>query len=401
MHDVSAPAWRQTLDRHHTALVDDLTAQFAAEIESSVTAERERAENEAARERERANNEAARADFAESQRTAAEAALERERTDNQAARERERAKNEASAEERKNADETSRRKLAESLNQTLRRIRQTTAEHETLQLLLEDTAGSADRAVVLLIENSQARVAASRGAVLSQTEPEHHDEEPGDEKDSGGDISLADAPALASCVESRDPVIAMMAPAEISPLLAVALSGAGAGKAYLFPVTIRQNTVALMIACGNVAPAPIELLCEAAGMKLETFETDTAPAPAKEPLVQIASPQSPAPRTESTPTTWSKLTPEQQALHLRAQRTARVRVAQIRIGESDALRAGAQTGNIYNAVRQLIDAARQEFQQVFMSQSPTMVDYLHLEIIRSLAHDDSRLLGQNYPGPLA
>jgi len=30
-----------------------------------------------------------------------------------------------------------------------------------------------------------------------------------------------------------------------------------------------------------------------------------------------------------------------------------------------------------------------------------MVDYLHLEIIRSLARENSRLLGGNYPGPIA
>jgi hypothetical protein len=29
-----------------------------------------------------------------------------------------------------------------------------------------------------------------------------------------------------------------------------------------------------------------------------------------------------------------------------------------------------------------------------------MVDYLHLEIVRSLAHDDDRLLGSSYPGPM-
>src|SRR5579862_246650 len=53
MHDVSAPGWRQTLDRHHTALVDELAAQVAAEIEAGVCAERERAEQEIKAERER------------------------------------------------------------------------------------------------------------------------------------------------------------------------------------------------------------------------------------------------------------------------------------------------------------------------------------------------------------
>jgi hypothetical protein len=94
------------------------------------------------------------------------------------------------------------------------------------------------------------------------------------------------------------------------------------------------------------------------------------------------------------------LTPDEQALHLRAQRTAKVRVAQIRISESEALRRGVQARDIYGALRPSIDAARAEYQQAYMSQTPTMVDYLHLEITRSLAHEDSRLLGQDYPGPI-
>jgi hypothetical protein len=77
-----------------------------------------------------------------------------------------------------------------------------------------------------------------------------------------------------------------------------------------------------------------------------------------------------------------------------------VRIAQIRISESDALRKGAQAGDIYSALRASIDAAREEFGQSYMAQSPTMVDYLHLEIMRSLAHDNNRTLGPDYPGPL-
>src|ERR1700679_1336540 len=114
MHDYSAPGWLQTIDRHKAALAEDLTLQLNAEIESRVAhavgAERERGVAETSR---------------------------------------------AVAEERARAGDQARRSLAESLNQTLRRIRQTTAEHETLQLLLEESALSAERVVVVLIEGNQ------------------------------------------------------------------------------------------------------------------------------------------------------------------------------------------------------------------------------------------------------
>jgi hypothetical protein len=185
-----------------------------------------------------------------------------------------------------------------------------------------------------------------------------------------------------------------------------------------------------MLACGGVVPAAIELLCEAVGMKLESFEvpeavpmaaaeTAAAPEPAATPLVQIAG-TAPVPEPndtkdgpkddtkddtedgarDDTKTVWSTLTPAEQALHLRAQRTARVRVAQLRISESDALRNGTRGANIYGLLRQPIDAARDEFRRLYTSQSRTMVDYLHLEIMRSLAHDDVHLLGEDYPGPI-
>lgn len=353
MHDGSAPGWRQTIDRHQAALADDLSAQLTSELETgvalAVAAERTRVETEAAQVLSHVREEA------------------RLRAETAAA----------------HAAEETRRRLSESLNQTLRRIRQTTAEHESLQLLLEDSAPWAERAVVLLIENNQATVAAWRGV------------SPDPEED-GAAIPLDAAAAIASCAESRDPVVSLAADGEISPELAAALGGEESGKVYLFPVTARLKTVAMLIAAGAVTPAPIELLCEAAGMKLESFEAPVSAVPSV-PLVQIGG--GPAPAGE--PAAWSKLTPEEQALHLRAQRTARVRVAQMRISEFEALRTGAQAGNIYGALRDSIDRAREEYQRTFSSQSPDMVDYLHLELVRSLAHDDSRLLGRDYPGPVA
>jgi hypothetical protein len=79
---------------------------------------------------------------------------------------------------------------------------------------------------------------------------------------------------------------------------------------------------------------------------------------------------------------------------------ARVRVAEMRLYHDNELRTGVAGGDIYGAMQKEIDAARDQFLQEYLSKSPTMVDYLHLEILRSLAHDDDRLLGHNYPGPM-
>ena len=359
-------------------------------------------------------------------------------------------------------EEDARRRRAEAVNQSLRRIRQTSATHETLQLILDDSAQYSQRAVVVMVENNHARVAAWRSAALRQ------------EEEDIAPFELREATSLKACVESRDPVVAVAAPGEVSSVLARALSTAGSDRIYLFPIVVRQNTVAVLLACGEVNPTQVEMLCEAAGMRLEALDgrsaTDdsaatprartaapaasrpaaapvsaTRPAaPAAEPFVQISSPR-PAPtesprrvesalpvppksesvaaapvpvKSESRPaetpvapattppasaleaTEWSKLSPDEQTLHVKAQRTARVRVAQMRISESEALRKGVQSGTIYRALRSSIDAAREEFRRAHMTQTPTMVDYLHLEMVRSLARGESRLLGSDYPGPL-
>ena len=53
------------------------------------------------------------------------------------------------------------------------------------------------------------------------------------------------------------------------------------------------------------------------------------------------------------------------------------------------------------ALRGRIDVARETFQKTFFAAAPTMVDYLHLELVRTLANDDPELLGKEYPGPMA
>jgi len=97
---------------------------------------------------------------------------------------------------------------------------------------------------------------------------------------------------------------------------------------------------------------------------------------------------------------WDELGPDDQKLHLQAQRVARVRVARMRLDREEAWRRGLAESDIYGALRRDIEAARTEFLQTFLSKSSTMVDYLHLEILRSLANEDDRVLGREYPGPM-
>jgi hypothetical protein len=97
---------------------------------------------------------------------------------------------------------------------------------------------------------------------------------------------------------------------------------------------------------------------------------------------------------------WQSLAPEEQQIHLRAQRFARVRTAEMRLHEGPVVLAGRSRRNLYEALRGPIDEARGQFRRDFFARCPSMVDYLHLELLRTLANDDGELLGADYPGPM-
>ncbi|MDP9054659.1 MAG: hypothetical protein M3N93_10220 [Acidobacteriota bacterium] len=271
----------------------------------------------------------------------------------------------------------------ESLNQLVRRLRSSGAS-DIPGLLAEGLASYARKLVVLTIENGQAHAP-------------------------GGVVDVASSPAIASAIESRDPVVALATPSEISPLVARLLhdgEDATDRKAYLFPLAVRQSVVAMVVALNVEQAAPVEMVCEVAGLRLEALESTLRPVvPA---LAAAASGNTlPPPSTQDIPASatsgarsWSELTPDDQKLHLQAQRMARVRVAEMRLYHPDDLGRGVETSNIYGSLQNAIDAARTQFLQNFLSKSPTMVDYLHLEIMRTLAHDDDSLLGHSYPGPM-
>jgi hypothetical protein len=324
MLEGGALTWREVVDKYHSGLIDELSVRLDSDLQTAVS-------------------QAVAADRAQ-----AGASL-------------------------KQACEEARRSLVEPLNQVLRRLRTTAGEH-VLDLAAEGCVPFAGQLVVLVFESNQARWAAGFGIETSEFDD--------------GVLSFGTdaAPAIVAAVDSRDPVVALATDAEISPALAKAFGAAPGDKAYLFPIVARHTVVAMLVASGVHTSAPIELLCEAAGLRLEAIGSPLS-----------SQPPQPSPQL---PRSWDDLNAGDRRLHLQAQRTARLRVAEMRLYHENEVRNGAAGGDLYGALKTEIDAARDQFRQTFLSKSPTMVDYLHLELLRNLAHDDDRLLGSHYPGPM-
>ena len=87
--------------------------------------------------------------------------------------------------------------------------------------------------------------------------------------------------------------------------------------------------------------------------------------------------------------------------HSRALRFARVKVAEIQLYQSSQVKSGRAARDLYGTLRPHIDAARGAFRENFLVPLGGVPDYLHQELVKTLAKEDAVLLGPSYPGPLA
>lgn len=262
--------------------------------------------------------------------------------------------------ERECAEETSRalRAAAVRLHVAVRRLGAAKEESEWAEALADSAGVFARRTAALIPEGNGFRCAAARGL------------------EGLAGAAIPAAPALTVALSSGEPLAALRSAEEISEPLA---ARPGPEKCLLIPVRIPQGAAAVLYADGEELDANgLEAIAALAGAHRTAALAAAAPA-----------------RPD-----WSNLPPGEQALHLRAQRFARVRAAGMRLYQSEACLAGRERRDVYGALKEEIDAAREAFRREFMEASPAMPDYLHLELIRTLANDDVAVLGEDYPGPL-
>ena len=263
------------------------------------------------------------------------------------------------------AVEASRRQTSETLNQTVRRLRNARGETGWSAALADAAMAHAARVAVFTFEGGMVRVAAVRGVEAA-----------------GPFVAspLRLASAFAAAVETGEPVVALRSASEMPAPFAAMTGATGQGRFHLFPIHARGRAAAALYADGEkseVDAANLELIAGIAGPILDANSAGAA-----------------------RPPSWDELSFEEKSVHLRAQRIARVRVAEIRLGHHAAVRQGRAEGDLYRFLQNPIDTCREEFRREFIKERPSMPDYFHLELLRTLANDDEELLGPDYPGPL-
>jgi hypothetical protein len=273
-----------------------------------------------------------------------------------------------------------RRELVEQMTQDARGLRGAENHEAWMRVLLAAACRFSRFAVLFSTLNQRLRCEGLREA-----------DGGGDHPLVGLDIPLSAAPAFAHAVASLDPVTTVANAEELSESVAEQLAPLSSGSACLYPLVSRGRAVAVLYAEpgeDQAARASLEWLATVGGLSLE--QRTAAPGE----LVEIAPPESPK------ATRWEALPKEERQLHLQAQRFAKWKASEIRLTHREAVGEGKKRRNLYAALRGEIDAARQEYRRRFMEQSPHMVDYLHIELVRTLANDDGALFGPEYPGPL-
>jgi hypothetical protein len=279
--------------------------------------------------------------------------------------------------------EASRRELIQKLNQIARRLRSFEDERQWSNTLVDSTRGFCGRAALFPIRDRKLRLETTRNF---------------DDADLADAVALEDAPAFATAVETRDTLVALCCGSELSEPVA-AYVGQENSKCYLFPVVSRQNVTAVLYAdSGDVDVDALELLV---AMAASVLNAQPPAAPARiAPLNDLISITAPADAQKPEVLSWFALSREDKELHLRAQRFARVQVAEIRLYQSEKVKNGRTAHDLYTSLKGEIDSARETFRGEFLNASDSMVDYLHLEMVRTLANDDAEILGKDYPGPM-
>lgn len=83
--------------------------------------------------------------------------------------------------------------------------------------------------------------------------------------------------------------------------------------------------------------------------------------------------------------------------HSAAQRFAQAEVARLLLAHRELIAIARSEQTLYASLRQAIDGAR----ALYRAHYPASSDYLHTELVTTLATGDAALLGRDYPGPLA
>jgi hypothetical protein len=119
------------------------------------------------------------------------------------------------------------------------------------------------------------------------------------------------------------------------------------------------------------------------------------PPPPPPPAVEAAPPAPPP----AAGVDLTQLSEAEQKNHRDAKRFAKLLVSEVELYNKAKVAEGRKNGDLYKRLKSDIDRSRQTYEKRFGKTVGKQHDYFHEELIRTLAGNESSLLGPEYPGP--
>jgi hypothetical protein len=308
-----------------------------------------------------------------------------------------------------------------------------TTQKEILRALLDNTAGYSGRAALFVIKAGTAT--GWQGRAFDNNE---------DIKDFSLDMN-SNAPAQA--LQSRAAIRASMA--EMDPTFISRFGAPAADQVIVLPLRLKDKVAALVYADagtsvgGKLEAAALELLVaatsawlEVASLRKQALKEGTAEsgggekfeippvqtvssfsdpfaghapkhvaaapveveAPAMAEVAEVVS--APVGMSAAAPAVatdaFAHLSQEDADVHRKAQRFARLLMDEIKLYNQAKVAEGRKNKDLYDRLKEDIDKSRATYNKRYGSTAAASADYFSNELIRSLAEDDSSLLGPNF-----
>ena len=92
----------------------------------------------------------------------------------------------------------------------------------------------------------------------------------------------------------------------------------------------------------------------------------------------------------------ASISPEDQDIHRKAQRFARLLVDEIKLYNQAKVAEGRKNKDLYDRLKEVIEKSRATYQKRYGNTVAASANYFQHEIIRSLAEDDLSIMGANF-----
>jgi hypothetical protein len=165
------------------------------------------------------------------------------------------------------------------------------------------------------------------------------------------------------------------------------------------PAFASGQAMAASASAGKASPAAPSAAVEAPTAKMATA---AAPAEGLLAVVEIDPPlaESPIHQAETMPEPAAPaapaMSPEDQDVHRKAQRFARLLVDEIKLYNQAKVAEGRKNKDVYDRLKETIEKSRATYQKRYGNTVAASANYFQHEIIRSLAEDDLSIMGANF-----